>query len=251
MKITGFKNLLGLLFVLSLVNISCSKDEMIQYHSEKDGIHFDYKKDQFKSIFDFAFQSEDVLDEWGYPMPHYFGDSLLTHKAQLIVSLLGRESAVDRKFKLKANQGEGLSPELIQFEDSYTFRAGRLIDTIEVTLKRPVKRGTYNVQVTFDHSDANADFSMGVEEKSHFTFQLKDRYPEPEDWEGRVDWLGAYSEEKYAFIVSVLHITYGYYVDWGEYNEQLREALEQYNQKHPNNPKAFTFPVNTDSIWWF
>ncbi|MDL2320692.1 hypothetical protein LJC45_06140 [Alistipes sp. OttesenSCG-928-B03] len=49
--------------------------------------------------------------------------------------------------------------------------------------------------------------------------------------------------------MTVINKTYGYYVSWGDYNQQLRDALDEYNAANPDNPKDFTFPVNTGSIW--
>lgn len=242
---------ISLLLLLITFFFSCSKDELVHYQEDKDGIQFEYKSNQFKTIFDFAFQFEMRPDEWGYPMPYYYGDVLQEQKVKMIVSLLGRESDSDRYFNLKAKSGEGLHPELIVFEDQYVFRAGLRIDTVEVTLKRPVQRGEYNIEVVFDIADKQNDFGIGVSEKSMYTFQIRDKYPKPNDWDGRIAWLGEYSEDKYAFIVSELNIVYGYYVDWGQYNEQLRDALTQYNKKHPDKTKDFTFPINTDSIWWY
>lgn len=239
------------LIILALLFASCAKDEMLKFDAEKDGVQFEYKKDQYKTVVDFAFQYKEVEDEWGYPMPHYYGDSIQIYQLPIIVSLVGHPSDKDRQFKLKSNQGEGLSPELVELDESYTFRAGRLVDTIQVTVKRPQQRGVFNAALAFDTEDPQSDFILGVAEKINFNIQIKDQYSKPEDWDGREAWLGEFSEEKYAFIVSVLHITYGYYTDWGQYNAQLRDELALYNQRNPQNPKTFSFPVNTDSIWWY
>lgn len=235
-----------MIVVLACV-FSCKKAELSLYDIPKDGIQFAYPDGEFQQDFDFSFQYIDVDDEWGYPMPSYLGDSLQTKRISLIVSLLGWESKEDRSFKLKATEGVGLSPELIQLENEYIFAANQLKDTIDVVLLRPSSRGEFNIELQFDTEGTG--FDLGVEENGKYTITITDRYPKPSDWDARINWLGEYSEEKYAFIVTTLNITYGYYVDWGSNNLRLRNALEKYNQENPDNRKDFTFPVNTNSIW--
>lgn len=237
------------LFLFPLL-FACKKEEIPLYNEPVDGIQFEANGGSYQSELDFAFQYTEIPDEWGYPMRSYYGDSLQELSVRLAVSVLGWESNADRTFKLQARQGENLHPELVRLENSYTFGAGKLTDTIDVTLLRPSDRGEYRVELTFDVTDTDADFGLGAEEKLTYAFVITDRYPKPDDWDGRSAWLGEFSEEKYAFIVTELNLVYGYYVDWGQHNQQLRDALDAYNQAHPNNPKTFTFPVNTDSIWW-
>lgn len=242
-----------IIYLLSLCLIGlagCSKDDIPAYDVQGDGIQFNYNKGQFESEIDFAFQYEEIPDEWGYPMPSYYGDALQEQRVKLAVSLLGRPADKDRTFKLKAVTREGLQPDLAVLADHYIFRAGKEMDTIELTIKRPAIRGTYTIELTFDTQYPATDFTEGAVEKLLYSFTIKDRYPKPEDWDGRMAWLGEYSEEKYAFIVTELHQVYGYYVDWGMYNQQLRDALDRYNKANPDNSKTFTFPINTDSIWW-
>lgn len=234
-----------------LLAAACSNEEIPMYSLNDDGIQFEYKPGYFQTDFDFAFYHKQEYDDWGYPMEaYYYGDALREHQVEMVVSLMGWPAEEDRTFRLKATEGEGLSPELIRLDESYTFRAGMLTDTIEVTLLRPALRGKYKVEVTFDTDGAETDFAPGAEEKLVYTFNITDRYPKPSDWDGRKAWLGEYSEEKYAFVVTTINKKYGFYVDWGMYNQRLRDALDEYNAAHPANPKDFTFPVNTDDITW-
>lgn len=237
------------LLVAAALCASCAKEEIPMYANGDNCIQFEYGSEQFATDFDFAFQYEESFDEWGYPERSYYGDALQEQQVGLIVSLLGWPSDDDRTFRLKAVEGEGLNPELVRLDESYTLRGGMLRDTATVTLLRPAARGKYKVTLTFDTDGEDADFALGAEEKLTYTFNITDRYPKPTDWDGRAAWLGEYSEEKYAFVVTVINKTYGYYVSWGDYNQQLRDALDEYNAANPDNPKDFTFPVNTGSIW--
>lgn len=246
------KRIIYILAVMLSVT-ACTNQEILIYDVRRDGIQFDDKDGTFRTDYNFAFQYEMVeqSDEWSsWEVQSYYGDALREDKVRLVVSIMGWASDVDRKFRLKAAEGEGLSPELVRFEDEYIFHANRLVDTVEVTLLRLAARGTYKTVVTFDLEGSHEDFAAGAEEKLKYTFNISDRYPKPYEWDGREPWLGEYSEEKYAFMVTVLNKVYNYWMEWDVYNQELRDALDEYNAAHPDNPKDFTFPVNTSNPWW-
>lgn len=245
------KRLIYISIVLFFTALACTKEEIPVYDLGKDGIQFEYGDGEFSQQFDFSFQSYQGQDDWGYPMTKYYGDSIREKKIQLLVSIVGWSSEKERKFKVKAEGGDGYDPTLVALDEFYTIRAGRYTDTIEITLLRPSQRGRYKVKLSFDAESPGTDFEFGAEEKLEYTFDIVDSYPKPSDWDGRIAWLGEYSEEKYAFIVTVTNMKYGYYVDWGMYNQLLRDELDRYNSENPTNPKDFSFPVNTDSIWWY
>ena len=124
----------------------------------------------------------------------------------------------------------------------YTFKPGVWVDTVEVTLVRPAKRGKYTVGVTFEVDDDGL-LELGAVEQCTYTLNLIDRYPQPDYWEyGGEHWFGAYSEEKYAFFVTVLGKLYDPWgMDLPGANRQLRQALKEYNDTHEVK-KDFTFP---------
>ncbi len=237
------------IILLSVIFLSCSDSDDLLYNQDKDGIQFAGINGSYVSNIDFAFQYTQKADEWGYPTNYYYGDSIKSLTIKLPLSIMGWEANKEREFKIKVVDQDGYSTDLIDLEDSYKFVADKLIDTLEVTLLRPDVRGSYKVEVTFDTDYPGAEFAFGAQEKSTFTFNISDIYPKPSDWDGRAAWLGEYSEEKYAFIVTVLNIKYEYYVDWGWYNLKLRKELDKYNAANPDNPKDFTFPDNQNSIW--
>lgn len=244
-------NKIYFIIILSMVLFSCSKEDVFLYDQNKEGIQFDAVSGRYSMDIDFSFQMTQKPDEWGYPTNYYFGDSIRFTTVKLPLSIMGWKADQDRKFKLKALVGDEYSSDLVELEDSYVFRADRLKDTIELTVRRPDERGRFKVALSFDTEGAGTDFDFGAEEKTVFTFNLTDRYTKPSDWDGRIAWLGEFSEEKYAFLVTVLHIRYEYYVDWGMHNIKLRDELAKYNAENPNNQKNFTFPVNTNSIWGY
>lgn len=237
------------IILLSVIFLSCSDTDGLLYDQDKDGIQFAGINGSYVSNIDFAFQYTQKADEWGYPTNYYYGDSIKSLTIKLPLSIMGWEADKEREFKIKVVDKEGYSTDLIDLKDSYKFAANKAIDTLEITLLRPNDRGAYKVEITFDTDYPDSEFTSGAQEKSTFTFNIYDIYPKPTDWDERVAWLGEFSEEKYAFMVTVLNIKFAYYIDWGSLNQKLREELDKYNAVNPDNPKDFTFPVNTNSIW--
>lgn len=232
----------NLLYIgLLLLAWGCNENEVPVYDLPKTSIQFNYKADELKLNYDFAFQYEIVKGEW-FDEKVYYGDALRRDTVSLQVSVLGFTEEQDREFSLKTVPVKGQDSVLladIEFLPSYQFKANHLVDTVQVVLIRPGKRGKYTVGITFD-LHAGSSFELGAEEQVIYEVNITDRYPEPADWQYAEYFLGEYSEEKYAFYVTVLHKTLESWADWD--NVTLRAALEEYNTAHPDAPKDFTFP---------
>ena len=240
---------IGFLFLL----LACQKEGIVEYDLEKDSIQFNYEESQMSLSYNFAEQTGIGFDEYGYPISVYLGDSISRDTISLNLYLMGHASEVDRTFKGKAIPLElldSLPMTPVEFYPSYTFRANQLVDTVEIILIRPEKRGHYAVGITVDTENGESIFDTGVEEQQVYELFISDRYEKPDQWDMFVDYLGEFSEEKYAFMVTVLQIQFATYLDWGTYNQVLRDALEKFNNENPNNPKDFDFPVNTKPSWW-
>lgn len=228
---------------LILLVWGCEKNEVPVYEQQKSSIQFNYKPDAMKLDYDFAFQYKAEKDPWGYEYRYYYGDSLQRDTISLYISALGFAEGQDREFSLKTVPVKGQDSTMladIEFMPSYHLRANHLIDTIQVVLLRPAQRGRYTIGITFD-LDADSAFELGVEEQNIYQVNITDRYPKPVDWSEAEYYLGEYSEEKYAFYVTVLQKPLEYWASWD--NEALRQALDEYNAAHPDAPKDFTFPV--------
>ena len=229
----------------------CTPNDILVYQEARNSIQFDYTPEGMTLDYDFEFQGRN-LEDWRNA--YYYGDSLRTDTVKLAVCLLGFKEDRMRTFRLKAVPVKGQdSTRLadVEFESSYTFRENSLVDTVQFLIHRPAKRGRYTIGVTFDVSDAT-DFALGVEEKNIYRINLTDLYPKPENWRACEPYLGEYTEEKYAFYVTVLNQIYewGYWESlqypWGSdflgFIPKLKEALKAYNDAHPNAPKDFSFP---------
>ncbi len=234
-----------------LVLFGCQKEDIVEYDLKKDCIQFDYTSAQMSLSYNFAEQYISVYNDWGMLENYYLGDSLRRDTISLNLSLIGWEGNADREFRLRTVplvELDTLPMATVEFQPTYTFRADQLKDTIQVVLIRPEARGRYGVGITFDVESKDAIFDIGVEEKSIYELYISDTYAQPDNWS--VDYLGEFSEEKYAFMVSVLHMLYSPNTDWSQYNQFLRDELAKYNDEHPETPKDFEFPVNTIPAWY-
>lgn len=231
-----------------LLLLGCQKEGIVEYNLEKDCLQFDYATTGMSFSYNFAEQYiEDGRDRY------YLGDSLFRDTISLNLSLIGWEGSVDREFKLKTVplvELDTLPMATVEFLDPYIFKADQLKDTIKVVLVRPEARGRYGAGITFDVESDDAIFDIGAEEKQIYEVYISDTYSKPTNWDRSVAYLGEFSEEKYAFMVTVLNFLYDVNVDWSMYNEYLRTTLDEFNAAHPDSPKDFTFPVNTEPTWW-
>ncbi|MEI3420843.1 MAG: hypothetical protein V8R91_07230 [Butyricimonas faecihominis] len=62
--------------------------------------------------------------------------------------------------------------------------------------------------------------------------------------------VGEFSEDKYAFMVTILGKLYDPYANWSSDIATLLEALNEYNASHPGEEKDFTFPEPPAPTWW-
>lgn len=202
--------------------------------------------------YDMAFQIMPRVNDWDIPV--YYGDNLRTDTIQLEVHLLGETSDEAREYSLKSELLEDQDSTMVaevEFFNPYVLESGRMKDTVEVVIHRPAKRGIHKVGITFDVSDPNGDFEGGAVERSVFELTVRDQYPRPvseydpnDFWDDATSQYGPYTEEKYAFMVTVIGATYNIYGwEWSGtyYLDILKEALREYNATH-DVPKDFTFP---------
>lgn len=214
----------------------CRKEEAFRYADPVGGLQFGYSTLERDVNFSFMKNAEG----------RYLGDSIQSDTLKLALDVVGfpldKDRAVVLDTLLVAGQDSGRVAR-VTFLPPYTFRAGRHKDTLKFVLHRPPARGVYVVGLTFDWDRTSADFGKGVKERSVYKLKVTDRYPKPEKWNNT--YFGEYTEEKYAFYVTVIGEIMDNFkaVNGQNYNRKLRAALEEYNREHPEMPKDFTFPV--------
>ena len=136
----------------------------------------------------------------------------------------------------------------LEFEPSYVFRAGQLKDTVEVYVLNPGARVNYTIGIVLDTENSDPSLELGAMEKNEYQGLLSNRYPQPSQWDASV--VGEFSEDKYAFMVTILGKLYDQYADWSTDLATLSEALNEYNVSHPGEEKDFTFPEPPAPVWW-
>lgn len=240
------KNILGIC-LLAWAFCSCEQKDSFPY-TEKAGLYFfvpdkqSENPDALKREIDFALRIQGT-DYTGNLIA--YGDSLKSDTLRLPISLLGATSDQPREYNLKAvaiEEDNQLPVTDIIFANPYILEANAVADTAVIVIPRPLARGEYAVAITFDTS---ADFEESIYQQDNYQLFISDRYPKPSGWNDNI--YGEYSEEKYAFWVTVFRRIYTNQVifdeNWTQMNvATLIAALEAYNAAHPDNPKDFTFP---------
>lgn len=243
------RNKYGLQFMVLLLAffmLGCQEEEPFVYEAAKSSIQFGMTPEEMKVDFNFAEAHKMGVDDYGWEKPVYYGDSLLVHEVKLPVTILGLQYPERQVFRLKTVLIEGQDEALkanVEPLERYYFKANSLEDSITIAIHKPTKRGEYTIGLTFD-LDENSSFEYGAKEQLICRFNVKDRYYKPSTWYMHEYVLGEFSEEKYAFIVTVTGIRESWW--WDGEMEKIYGALREYNATH-DVPKDFTFPGYTEN----
>ena len=97
-------------------------------------------------------------------------------------------------------------PELVRM------RAGQLKGTVEVYVLNPGARVNYTIGIVLDTENSDPSLELGATEKNEYQVLLSNRYPQPSQWDASV--VGDFSEDKYAFMVTILGKLYDPWADW-------------------------------------
>lgn len=250
-------------WIMLLGLLACQEDDLVWYSQEKDAIQFWVDDESTEAAgmtleFNFATATYSQVVS-GEEQTFYYGDSLTSYTFEkIMLELQGFPTPDERPYRLKTVLVEGQDSSKVGeviFGSYHSLAPNQLRDTIQLTILRPKARGTYTIGVMIDTTGSDAFFEKGVVERSVLRLNIKDVYEEPSDWKYRTEWLGAFSEEKYAFMVSVSQMVFSRNNNsmWNhtdDYNALLRTALATFNAAHPGEEKTFTFPVTTKPIWW-
>lgn len=260
------------LVLLAGLFAACGEDDLIRYSLDKDGLQF-YTGDDSKltsgdasdleRVFDFATatykekKKGDVQEE-----TYYYGDNLERYTYENIyMQLQGFPSPDERPYKLKTvkleDEESDFIPEVI-FEPYYSVYPNQVRDTIRFTIVRPKNergefmRGTFRFGITVDTAD-NPFFQEGVTEQNVLEVTLRDVYEKPTDWDAREEWLGAFDEEKYAFMVTYSQLPFVRSNDymWNK-TDKYNQELIAYLKEHPEVAERFAseIPDMPKMVWW-
>lgn len=248
-----------LLILVSCFLFACEEDKAPLF-DEKPGLYFanenvnennsaiiQFNRQKIELNYDFTLGKAMRMSEWGTLQEVYIGDSLLYDTIKLDVYRSGKleenlNSFNLKQIKLEAKDGEVLlEPFTIEFFNPYSFEKGKPKATVKVVFHRPAKRGEYKTTIGVDLSNADG-FVNTINEFANYTVIANNSYTRPRGWNDETSIYGAFSEEKYAFYITVLGQLYQ---DWHEYIgddylPKLRAALQEYNATHDVS-KDFSF----------
>ncbi len=241
--------------LLGLLAISCEKKESFLYE-ETNGLYFTLPgeaekpwtsgaPDKFKYENNFPLQASDQKSMFGFP--YVYGDIARTDSIMLVIAVAGELSEQPRDYYLKVealNDTTELAD--IRLPEKCTLDANALTDTVKVYINSP-KKGTFVSIIKID-TEKSIAFPGSISGWDKYEIRAINGYPKPAEWDDAI--FGPYSEDKYAFMVEVLRTSYQYYswimddywtnITYGL--PELIEALNAYNEAHPDTPKEFNFP---------
>lgn len=180
-------------------------------------------------------------------------NGVTTKEAPVVVELQGNLLTAPRTFCLKNREAEGYKETVnSDFSNPYTYENLEGVEQeLKVMVHRP-KRPTDGAgakacacQVVFDYADAKHQFREGRVDKSVVnilvTFNIK-----PTDWDDAGSQYGAFSINKYLFMMDTLKKTYDDVAYDDASLEQVKKAYEAYLKTNPplldDKGQEITFP---------
>jgi hypothetical protein len=166
-----------------------------------------------------------------------------TTQKQLNVTLwvMGNTTEYDRTAKLEVVTGKTTaSADLYTVPASVVIPAGANSATFPVILKRAasLQQTTARLYIAVQKS---ADFEVGISSQDHLLLKWNDILSKPSNWTSLQEFFGSYSDVKYRFMINNAGISEfdTTTMTWAElqyYKIKLVNALNKYNQEHPEAP---------------
>ena len=155
--------------------------------------------------------------------------------------IMGVASATDRVVNLSVSQEKTTaSTNHYSFPSQVTVPANQLSAILPVTLKRTADLQENTVRLYIEVSESK-DFKPGVNERNHILIKWNDILSMPKNWDDLEEFFGAFSLVKYRFIINTTGVSEfdANTMSWAQlmnYRIMLKNALDQYNAAHPENP---------------
>lgn len=241
---------------------SCGEDELGMYSLLKDSLQFYQSDSDDTSGTSSELEQEINFAELTYEEDDevlYYGDNKEDYTfSKIIMQLQGFPSPDERPYKLKVvsldDEHEASELPEVVFESYYSLQPDCMRDTISFTVKRPKQRGTYKLGIMVDVDADNSFFDKGVVEQSVLELTIKDVYTEPTDWQYRTKWLGDFSEEKYAFMVTATknRFTRNDATMWENTNTFIQDLMAKLETEEYQRYKdaGVSFPGVNEPVWW-
>jgi Domain of unknown function (DUF4843) len=166
-----------------------------------------------------------------------------TIQKQMDVTLwvMGNTTEYDRTANLEVVTGKTTaSADLYTVPTSVVIPAGANSATFPVILKRAasLQQTTARLYIAVQKSN---DFEVGISSQDHLLLQWNDILSKPSNWSSLQEFFGSYSDVKYRFMInnagiSEFNTTTMTWAELQYYKIKLVNALNKYNQEHPQAP---------------
>lgn len=133
------------------------------------------------------------------------------------------------------------SADLYTLPTSVVVKAGESKGVLPITMKRSALLQEKSVKL-YIKVQPSADFGVGVNEENHLLVIWNDMITRPTNWDQLQEFFGEYSTTKYRFMIAHAGGITEFDADkmsWAElqsYKIKLVNALNQYNEEHPDAP---------------
>ena len=133
------------------------------------------------------------------------------------------------------------SADLYTLPTSVVVKAGESKGVLPITMKRSALLQEKSVKL-YIKVHPSADFGVGVNEENHLLVIWNDMITRPTNWDQLQEFFGEYSTTKYRFMIAHAGGITEFDADkmsWAElqsYKIKLVNALNQYNEEHPDAP---------------
>lgn len=131
--------------------------------------------------------------------------------------------------------------DMYDMPQTITIPADSAKGALPITLKRSDVLQEKAVRLCIEVIASN-DFQVGVEEQKQFTLIWSDIITKPKNWDDLAEFFGSYSNTKYRFMIENSNGVSEFDSDemsWAQlqsYKIKFQNALDDYNEAHPNNP---------------
>lgn len=220
MKVSRFLFLILVVGIISLTNLSCSKE--YQYFDDKlASVRFIYNKALEDSI-TYSFALRPGLDQDTVSIPMHIIGFTKDYAREVNI-------AVDLKTTTAV---EEVNYKLLKCE----FLPNSVKGDLKVIVKKTADLASKDLKISLNLG-ANNNFSAGSVNESTFHIILTGRLTKPSDWPGD---FGLYSRTKHEFVIEVTKVGTNYHQWSGQlriyYLGLLNKALYEYNKNNPGKP---------------
>jgi hypothetical protein len=167
--------------------------------------------------------------------------SVTTKEMLVTLYIMGEATTTDRMARLEVVAGKTTATAAhYDCPTQVTIPAGSIKAEFPIILKRTADLQEKTVRL-YVQVAASESFNIGVSEQNHLLLKWNDVLSRPKNWSDLEEFFGAFSLEKFRFILSVTGVAEfdTTKMSWSELNNnriKVKTALDEYHATHPGNP---------------